>query len=148
MEKQQIHSKIEEIVTTLGFILIDLTFRGDHHLRIVEVYVDNEKGITTEDCERISRTINEAIEIDKLIESNYRLDVSSPGVDRPLKYLIQFPKHINRKFEVEYNDGEEIKKHIGKLLRIENEDLFFAEKNGECKISFQNIIKAKVLISF
>lgn len=148
MEKQQIHSKIEEIVTALGFVLIDLAFRGDNHLRIVEVYIDNENGITTDDCERASRAINEEIQLKGLIESNYRLDVSSPGVDRPIKFLLQYRKHINRKFEVEYKDGEEIKKYIGKLVRLEDEDLFFAEKDGERKINFQNVLKAKVLISF
>ena len=148
MEKSQIHSKIEEIVTAQGFVLIDLSFRGDNHLRIIEVFIDSEKGITTDDCELVSKSINEAIQIEGLIESNYRLDVSSPGVERPLKFLVQYGKHINRKFEVEYKDGEEIKKIIGKLIRLEGEELFFAEKDFERKINFQAIVKAKVLISF
>jgi ribosome maturation factor RimP len=148
MEKQQIHSKIEEIVTALGFVLIDLTFRGDNHLRIVEVYIDSEKGIDTEDCAKASRAINESIELEDLIETSYRLDVSSPGVERPLKFLLQYKKHINRKFDVEYKVGEEIQNYVGKLIRIEDDDLFFAEKEGERKIKFENIVKAKVIISF
>ena len=148
MEKSQIYSKIEEIVTALGFVLIDLSFRGDNHLRIIEVFIDSEKGVNTDDCENLSRTLNETIQAEELIKSNYRLDVSSPGVDRPLKFLIQYGKHINRKFEVEFKDGEEIKKLVGKLSRLEGSRLYFTVQNSESAIDFQNIVKAKVLISF
>ncbi len=148
MEKQQIFNRFEEIVRTQGFVLIDLVIRGDNHLRIIEVYIDNEKGITTVDCANVSRMLNEIVESEKLISSHYRLDVSSPGVERPLKFLVQYSKHINRKFEVEFKDAEEIKKLIAKLIRIESENLFFTEKNAEYKINFNNIIKAQVLISF
>jgi len=148
MEKQQIFNKFEEIVKSNGFVLIDLIFRGDNHLHILEVFIDGEKGINAEDCAKISRELNEAIEAENLVEKQYRLDVSSPGVDRPLKFLVQFGKHINRKFEVEFKDAEDIKKLNAKLIRIEGEDLFFTEKNLEYKINFNNIIKSKVLISF
>ncbi len=147
MEKQQIYSRIEEIVKAHGFVLIDLVFRGDHHLRIVEVYIDGERGVTTDDCAEVSRSINELIEAENLLEENYRLDVSSPGVDRPLKFLIQYGKHVNRKLEVEFKDGEEVKKLVGKLIRVEDDNLFFTEKNSEYKINFSSIVKAKVLIS-
>lgn len=148
MEKQQIHNRIEEIVKAHGFILIDLVIRGDNHLRIVEVFIDSEKGINADDCSNVSRALNDVLELENLIETNYRLDVSSPGVERPLKFLVQFGKHVNRKFEVIYKEGEEEKKLIAKLIGIEGEDLFFAEKNSELKINFNNITKAKVLISF
>lgn len=147
MEKQKIYSGIEEIVKAHGFVLIDLLFRGDNHLRIVEVFIDGEKGVTTDDCAEVSRSINELIQAENLLEGNYRLDVSSPGVDRPLKFLVQYGKHINRKFEIEFKEGEEVKKLTGKLIRIEDDNLFFSEKNSEHKINFSGIVKAKVLIS-
>jgi ribosome maturation factor RimP len=147
MEKQQINNRIEEIVKAHGFILVDLVLRGDNHLRIIEIFIDGEKGITALDCANISRDLNEIIELEKLVESNYRLDVSSPGVERPLKFLIQYFKHLNRKFEIEYNEGE-VKKMTAKLVRIEGEDLFFALQDAEYKINFKSITNAKVLISF
>ena len=147
MEKQQINNRIEEIVKAHGFILVDVVLRGDNHLRIFEVYIDGEKGITALDCANVSRDLNEIIELENLVGSNYRLDVSSPGVERPLKFLIQYIKHINRKFEIKYDDGGE-KTLTAKLLRIEGENLFFAVKNDAYKIKFGDITEAKVLISF
>ena len=148
MEKANLLQIFEEIVTSNGYLLIDLNLRGDNRLKIIEVFIDNEKGITTDDCVLISRALTEKIEEDELINSNYRLDVSSPGIDRPLKYLVQYQKHINRKFEVTYKIENETKKLIGKLLKIKDDNLYFSEKNEEIKINFQNIINAKVLISF
>jgi ribosome maturation factor RimP len=148
MEKQIILARIEEIVKSLGLVLIDLNLRGDHNLQVIEVYIDGEKGIDTDICGTVSRAIDEAIEKENLVNSNYRLDVSSPGVDRPLKYLIQYHKHINRKFEVEFTDQEGEKKLKGKLLRIEGEDLYFLEEKAEYRINFNKIVKAKVIISF
>lgn len=148
MEKANLLQIFEEIVTSNGYLLIDLNLRGDNRLKIIEVFIDNEKGITTDDCVLISRALTEKIEEDELINSNYRLDVSSPGIDRPLKYLVQYQKHINRKFEVTYKIENETKKLIGKLLKIKDDNLYFSEKNEEIKINFHNIINAKVLISF
>lgn len=148
MEKQRIIKKIEEIVSAKGFIPIDIIFRGDQHLPVIEVYIDGEKGITTVECAQISRALNDEFESLNLVDSSYRLDVSSPGVERPLKFLAQYIKHINRKFEITYSDSEGEKKITGKLIRIDGENLFFAEKNSEYKINFNNITKAIVLISF
>lgn len=148
MEKAKLNQLFEEVINSLGYLLIDIVVRGDNHLRIFELYIDNEKGITTDDCVLVSRAINEKIEEEKIIDSNYRLDVSSPGIDRPLKFLVQYQKHLNRKFEVQYKVDDQVKKLMGKLLRIEADNLFFSEKNDEVKINFNNIIKAKVLISF
>lgn len=148
MEKQSIIKKIEEIVSASGFLLIEIVFRGDPHFPVIEVYIDGEKGITTVECAQISRAINDEIETLNLINSSYRLDVSSPGVERPLKFLTQYIKHINRKFEISYTDSEGEKKLTGKLIRIDGENLFFAEKNSEYKINFNHITNANVLISF
>jgi ribosome maturation factor RimP len=148
MEKAKIFEKIQEITSSFGFLLIDTVIRGDNNLRIVEVYIDSEKGVTVDDCSKISREINQLFDKEDLIGSNYRLDVSSPGVDRPLKFLAQYLKHISRKFEVEYLDKEENKKITAALIRINGDLLFFQSKTSELKINYKDIIKAKILISF
>ena len=147
MVKSKILEKFEEIVASEGFLLIDLIIRGDDRLRIIEIFIDGENAVTTDDCMKVSRLIEKAIDSENLFK-NYRLDVSSPGVDRPLKYLVQFNKHINRKFEVNYKEDDKIKKITAKLIRIDGNQLYFQEKNQEIKINFEDIVKAKVLISF
>ena len=148
LEEENINNVINEILKEKKFFLIDLVYRGNPKERIIEIYVDSEKNVTAEDLAEINRMINSRIEENNLIESQYRLDVSSPGTDKPLKFLAQFPKHINRKFEVSYLSNDETKKLAGKLIKVEGETLVFLSNQNEININFNNIKKAKVIVSF
>jgi ribosome maturation factor RimP len=114
----------------------------------LEVFVDAEKNVSADDLAEMSRELNEIIESENLIKESYRLEVSSPGVDRPLKFLKQYPKHINRKFEVVYKSEDSEEKFAGKLIAVERDLLTFQEKEKNILIKFNQIITAKVLISF
>ena len=146
--EEKIKQIAEEETENKNLFLIDFVVRGSSNAKIVEIFIDGVKNVSAEDCSDLSRKINDRL--DRLTDSNkiLRLDVSSPGVDRPLKFLKQFPKHINRKMEIEYLQNGEAKKITAKLTGVENEVLYFSFKNSEIKINFNNILSAKVLISF
>jgi ribosome maturation factor RimP len=146
--KENIVRISNEIAEKLNFFVIDITFRGDNRKKIIEVFVDAEKNIDADNLAEISREINSIIEEQDVIQQAYRLDVSTPGVDRPLKFLKQFPKHINRNFEVTYKTGDETRTITGKLLSVEREELTFLSDKKEVLIEFKNITTAKVIISF
>ncbi|UCH65486.1 MAG: hypothetical protein JSW63_12920 [Ignavibacterium sp.] len=133
----------EKITSEEGLILIDVLVRGNERSRVIEVFIDGESNITADDCAAVSQKMNDIVEGEKIITSPYRLDVSSPGTDRPLLYL----KHINREFEVTYKSEGKKKKLKGKLKSINGEQLIFLT-DREITINFNNITKAKVLISF
>jgi len=147
--EKKISEIAEESVPKKGFFLIDLIFRGNEKNKVIEVFIYGEGNVSADSCAEISRDI--ISEIGKIPDftSNYRLEVSTPGVDRPLKLLKQFPKHLGRKFEISFRQNEQITKIIGKLLKIENDKLLFLnEKKEEVPVNFSNIVQAKVLISF
>ena len=146
--KENIVRISNEIAEKLNFFVIDINFRGDNRKKIIEVFVDAEKNIDADNLAEISREINSVIEEQDIIQQAYRLDVSTPGVDRPLKFLKQFPKHINRNFEVTYKTGDEARTITGKLLSVEREELTFLSDKKEVLIEFKNITTAKVIISF
>lgn len=146
--KKNIVKPIEELAESSGLMLIDILVRGDSRNQVVEVYVDSEESVTVNDCAELSQKIYEYFDKTLMIQSKYRLDVSSPGVDRPLKFLGQFKQHLNRNFELKVLEGEEIKKMTGTLKNIEGDNLFFQSGNDLKKINFNNIRSAKVLISF
>lgn len=146
--KENILGLSAEIVQKLNFFLVDFNIRGDRRKQIIEVFVDGEKNVSADDLAEISREINSEIEEKNLIDKSYRLDVSTPGVDRPLKFLQQFPKHVNRNFEIIIKNNEEEQKFTGKLLAVNGEDLHFNVSGKELIVKFNNSIKAKVLISF
>ena len=131
-----------------GFFLIDMVLRGNDKNRVIEIFIDGEKNVSAEDCAKVSRDMNSVIEGQNIIESNYRLDVSSPGTDRPLIFLKQYPKHINRKFDISYNQNKEIKELTGKLTDVSGDELTFLSNNKQILIIFNDIINAKVIASF
>ncbi len=146
--KKNIEPKIAEFTESLGFLLIDIIVRGDSRNQVVEVYIDNEEGVSAEDCADLSKLINEYFDDTLQIDSKYRLDVSSPGVDRPLKFLAQYNKHLNRNFEIKFLENEKKQKFTGVLKKIEGENLFLQKGKDLIKVNFNNITSAKVLISF
>jgi ribosome maturation factor RimP len=148
LEEKNILNITNQILEEKNFFLIDFVFRGNPNERIIEIYVDSEKYVTAEALAELSRLINSGIEQNNLLTSKYRLDVSSPGTDKPLKFLGQFPKHVNRKFDVSYSSGDETKKITGKLIKVEGDILVFQINQNELSINFNNIKKAKVLVSF
>jgi len=127
-----------------GAHLIDLGFRGERGTRVVEVFVDAEEGITTDLCAEISRDLLADIENRGLVEGAFRLDVSSPGIQRPLKFPWQYRKHIGRALQVRI-EGEAAP--ATGILRSADEDgiLLETEKGKETrKIPFAQLVEARV----
>jgi ribosome maturation factor RimP len=143
---ENIREIAQQVAEQNNLFLIDLIFRGSESSRVIEVFIDGEINITADDCALVSREISKQIDETELLKS-YRLDVSSPGVERPLIYLKQYQKHLNRLFEIEFNVSDSPTIFKGKLISIEDEVLTF-QSNKEIKIKFQDIVKAKVLVSF
>lgn len=143
---ENIRQIAQQVAEENSLFLIDLIVRGSESSRVIEVFIDGEINISADECALVSKEITKQIDEKELLKS-YRLDVSSPGVDRPLIYLKQYPKHLNRLFEIEFNASGSSSTFKGKLVSIEDEVLTF-QSNKEIKIKFTDIIKAKVLVSF
>lgn len=144
--------KITEIAknsaSRLGLFLIEINLRGNEKNRIVEIFVDSEKLVSAEDLAELSRFINSIFEEKLLFKGSYRLDISTPGVDRPLKYLEQYSKHIKRNFEIVYQSGSETKNIKARLDFIEGSQLTFSSGKSLYIINFNEILNAKVHLSF
>ena len=139
----------ENVIENSGYFLIDFLVRGFGKNTVIEIFIDGENYISADDCSKVSREINDRLSSTIQPEDNYRLDVSSPGVDKPLKFIQQFPKHLNKKFDVSYKKGTETKKITGKLTEVKGEVLRFLLNNDEeLMLDFKDILKAKVIISF
>lgn len=128
-----------------------------HANKKLEVIIDSDEGVTFENCQSISRYLESYIDEEGWLGEKYVLEVSSPGVDRPLQRARQYPKHIGRKLEVKTNAGEQ---HEGKLVVVEEHAIVLESKlrrkEGKRKVTetvrtelpFSDIEKALVKISF
>ena len=120
----------------------------------LEVLVDGDQGISIQDCAGISRYVGFRLEEDDVIQHAYRLEVSSPGIDRPLDTVRQYRKNIGRSVEVRQADGST---KTGKLQDVTDESVVIVEtikEKGKKAVEQQreiplvNITTIKVLISF
>lgn len=120
----------------------------------VLILVDGDQGVAIQDCVQISRHVGFHLEEENAIENAYNLEVSSPGIDTPLKMERQYQKNIGRTLEIKLTDGT---KKEGKLLEISANSVIlevnFKEKGKksiliETEIKFDQITETKVLISF
>ena len=99
---ENIREIAEQIAEQNNLFLVDFIVRGSEFSRVIEVFIDGEINVSADECALDSREICKHIDEKELLKT-YRLDVSSPGVDRPLIYLQQFSKHMNRLFEIEFS---------------------------------------------
>lgn len=115
MAPVELQNLIENCIAKLDVHLIDVVIKGDGSAKSVEVFVDSEKGVTTEICSRVSREIGGLIEAEGAVRGPYRLTVSSPGIDRPLKYFWQYGKHVGRKMQLKVRNPGGTREVEGRL---------------------------------
>lgn len=155
--EERINDLLEALFTTEEFsdcFLVEIKQSG----KKLEVFVDSDDRMDFEKCRAISRHIErEYLDVEKPMGDVYTLDVSSPGVGRPLKFYRQYPKNVGRTLEVQTTDGD---KYTGQLVKVAPNAITLSAKvrkqEGkrkktvveEIEIAFDAIKKSTVKISF
>lgn len=144
-------NKIIEIINPVferdTIYLIDVEFRGKGKNQVLTIYADTEEGITLKQITKLNNEINDLLDIHNVISRTYRLDISSPGIDRPLDHLWQYRKNINRNLQVHYKENDSRKELTGKLKDVNKDEIILEFKKNEIRIPFSTIIKSKVKVS-
>ena len=142
--RQKLQDLLVPILERRNAFLVDVVARSERGTKILQVYLDTDQGVTIDECAEISRELGRALAQDGSLQGPYNLEVSSPGMDRPLRLLRQFRKNIGRKFKVKYEGTEGTSTATGKLESIEEQMLTFSTDSGEpITLEFTRIIEAK-----
>lgn len=152
----QLKEKIEEIVSerlSEEYFIVEVIIGGIKIKPKITILLDGDNGITIDYCAEISRKVANEIEEKNIIDTAYTLEVSSPGIDFPLKFQRQYVKNIGRKLEIELLNGDT---KTGKLEEVNAENLYLSvdkkkkisEETVNQEIKIEDIKKAVVLISF
>jgi ribosome maturation factor RimP len=142
----ELRDLIEERIAKLDVHLIDVVIKSTGSGKSVEVFVDCEKGVTTETCSEVSREIGGLIEAAGVVQGAYRLTVSSPGIERPLKYFWQYGKHVGRKLQLKVRAAAGTREVDGRLQSLNGGTIVvLSEANGAPEsIPFADVIEARV----
>ena len=96
----RIESLVGDVVRAAGCELVEVELGGAGRHRVLRIYIDSERGITHEDCERVSRDIGTILDVEDLVPYSYLLEVSSPGLDRKLKRPEDFDRFSGRRVRI------------------------------------------------
>lgn len=142
--KQKIEGFVEPVLQRHEAFMVDLQVRNERGGKLIQVFIDTDQGITIEQCTDISRDLTREFDVQRLFEGNYHLEVSSPGIDRPLRLLRQYKKNIGRRFKVKYASNGEQKTITVTLVSVVDDQITFQLENGEMlTLSFGQIIESK-----
>ena len=108
MVNEEVLKTVETCAANHAAHVVDIAVRGSRAKTIVDIFVDAEPGVTTDLCSDISREVADAFEKKDLIKGAYELVVSSPGIERPLRFSWQYKKHIGRKFVMKVRNAEAV----------------------------------------
>jgi ribosome maturation factor RimP len=144
--KQKILEIAKQAADEQGVEIFDIELLGRGKL-LLRVMIDKENGVTLDDCESFSKSFSAFLDVEDPISGPYNLEVSSPGLDRPLKSIKDFEKYrdkLVRIVTVEKIDNQNF--FIGRIVGVSNNLIRLLVNKREIEIPFDNISKAKLEI--
>ena len=129
--------------------LVDVEYKKIGKNWVLRVFIEKNQGITVYDCQELSREIEDLIEIHELIDNQYVLEVSSPGLDRPLKKETDFLRNKGKRIKIKtYSPINNKKETVGTVLDFSDNTLFLEDKKDILKVSLTDIAHAQLIIEF
>ena len=146
--KEKILEIIKEDIEKEGFEIVEIKTSNSHGKTNINVFIDKPGGVTLADCEKTSGIMEFLLDGSDLNISNYNLEVSSPGLDRPLVSENDFVKNIGETVMLNLSEPlGDIKSYIeGKIISVENGMVVLDGKSGKKCIPIEKISKAKIKI--
>lgn len=149
---------IAPIVADYALELVDLELKGDGRRQVLRLFIDKPGGVTLDDCAEVSREVSALFEVEDPIEGAYVLEVSSPGLDRPLKKLRDFERSAGKLIKLRTHElldpdgrGHQRKTFVGELLGVDGTRIRLRQsdrRGGEIAIDFEAIAKANLELDF
>ena len=144
-KQQQIAQMLESTVEALGFELWGLEYLSQGRHTLLRLFIDSENGISVDDCALASQQVSSVLDVEDPISGDYTLEVSSPGMDRLLFKLEQFPAYFGETVELRLRAPfEGRRKFKGTLKGIEGEDVVVQVDDHEYLIPHSAIDKARI----
>jgi ribosome maturation factor RimP len=152
MKTSELRNIIAPAVIALGFELVDCELHFEQGRKIILVYIDNPtgdistKGVTIEDCTRVSRQINATLEVEAPTMGGYTLEVSSPGLDRPLVTAAHYQRFLGAHVKIKLKNPLDGRRNFtGELLSVVDNHLQIKVDQEIFDFSIENIEKANLI---
>ncbi len=146
--EQRTRALLVQIMEDFRYELVDVEYVKEGGTWYLRIYIDKERGITIDDCEVVSRVLGDLLDREDFIEDSYILEVSSPGLGRPLKKDSDFERSIGLKVEVKlYKPLDGKKEWTGVLISYDKDNIVIELEDGTLKI-IERFVIALVRLAF
>jgi ribosome maturation factor RimP len=143
---QKLNELLQPLVEDLGYEFVGLEYNSNPKHALLRIYIDHENGVGIDDCETVSRETAALLDVKDPIRSHYNLEVSSPGLDRPLFTPEQYRKFSGCVAQVNLfapQDGR--RKFSGPILGADENSIRIEQDGSEVVLELSNIVKAKLV---
>lgn len=149
-KEETLKAMIAPVVEALGCEFWGLEYLSSGRLALLRIYIDRaEEGVTVEDCEKVSRQVSSLMDVEDPISGEYTLEVSSPGLERPLYNLEQFQRYVGEDVALKLRfPYEGRRKFKGRLNGVEGEDILLVVDDHEYLFPVDSVEKANVVPRF
>jgi len=145
--RERLVDLLEPVVAGLGYELVGVEFDG--HQRVLRVYIDRPEGISLDDCSKVSYQISGVLDVEDPIPGRYQLEISSPGLDRPLSELQHFERFKGEMARLYLSSPLEGRRRFkARLLGVEGDWVLIEDGEATLRIPYETIDKACLVPKF
>jgi ribosome maturation factor RimP len=148
MNVAQLTQVIAPAVAAAGYELVGCEYISQGRYSVLRIYIDKESGITVEDCAVASRHISAVLDVEEVVSGNYHLEVSSPGIERPLFTLEQYQKVLGETVQVRLRSPIKGRRNFkGRLEQATKDTITLAFDEQVFELPFETVDKARVCLN-
>jgi ribosome maturation factor RimP len=147
--RDRVFELVEPLLYDMGYELIEVEYLSMYGRWVLRLYIDKEKGITIDDCADVSRELGDIIDIKEIIDHEYVLEVSSPGLNRPLRREKDFIKAVGSRVKLKMKQAVNGQKNFTGILKSCADSTVFLESSGNIiELPFNDIEKSNMVYDF
>ena len=141
---------VEPIIEKIGYELYDVEYAKEGKNYFLRIFIDSEKGIDLNDCEKVNDAITDILDTENYIKDQYFLEISSPGIERVLRKDKHLEKNIGTDINVKLfkKDENGKKEYLGKLKEYNQNEIVIEQEEKEIKIERKNISQIKTVYNW
>ena len=148
--EEKVEKLLEPIIEKIGYELYDVEYAKEGKNYFLRIFIDNEKGIDLNDCEKVNNEITEILDKEDYIKEQYFLEVSSPGIERILRKDKHLQQNIGEQVNIKLfkKDENGAKEYIGELKQFDEQNITIEQEEKEIKIERKNIAQIKTIYNW
>ncbi len=148
--EEKVTKLVEPIIENLGYELYDVEYAKEGKNYFLRIFIDNEKGIDLNDCEKVNDAVNDILDKENYIKEQYFLEISSPGIERVLRKDKHLEQNIGKDINVKLfkKDENGTKEYLGTLKEFNQNEIIIETEEQETKIERKNISQIKTVYNW